>query len=177
MIEPMLARPDSLLNLFRYKAWANTELFELIGNISFEAFPEQWTTAVRLLNHTLVVDQIFAAHLQGRAHAFEATNTVETPCLKVLQTSVQTSDQWFIHYVSELNPGTLKANVTFEFTDGDAGSMTREEILNHLVIHSTYHRGNIGMLLNACGLDRPKDTLTRFLHAFEPSRRTEAGHS
>jgi uncharacterized damage-inducible protein DinB len=50
--------------------------------------------------------------------------------------------------------------------------MTREEMLFHVLAHGAYHRGNVGMALTACGIDRPKDTFTRFLHLSEPGRRS-----
>ena len=49
--------------------------------------------------------------------------------------------------------------------------MTREEMLFHVLADGAYHRGNVGMILTPCGIDRPKDTFTRFLHLSEPDRR------
>ncbi|GLQ33578.1 DinB family protein [Litoribrevibacter albus] len=151
-------------NKFRYKAWANQELLELVKQINKDEQPDQWTTAIRLLNHTLVVDKIFIAHLQGVAHSFSATNTPETPTLAQLKQRIEETDAWLISYVQELSPTSLKEEVEFTFTDGDSGRMTREEILDHLIIHGAYHRGNVGMLLTECGLNRPADIFTRFLH-------------
>ncbi len=51
--------------------------------------------------------------------------------------------------------------------------MTRDEMLFHILAHGAYHRGNVGMLLSACGIDRPKDTFTRFLHQIDPDRRAK----
>ncbi|WP_416397996.1 DinB family protein [Allohahella sp. A8] len=102
MVDTNGVTPGLLVNQFRYKAWANAEILSLIDQIAFDGFPEQWTTAVRLLNHTFVVDQIFAAHLQGRGHAFVSTNTVATPTLKNLRADIQASDEWFVAYVGDL---------------------------------------------------------------------------
>ncbi|MFC3152287.1 DinB family protein [Litoribrevibacter euphylliae] len=151
-------------NKFRYKAWANQELLELVAQINKDTYPEQLTTAVRLLNHTLVVDKIFIAHLQGLAHPFSATNTPETPTLSQLKQRIEETDAWLINYARELSPASLKEDVDFTFTDGVSGQMSRAEILDHLIIHGAYHRGNVGMLLTDCGLNRPADIFTRFLH-------------
>tara|TARA_R100000306_G_scaffold62602_1_gene75529 strand:- start:51445 stop:51759 length:315 start_codon:yes stop_codon:yes gene_type:complete len=102
-----------------------------------------------------------------------STNTVATPTLKNLRADIQASDEWFVAYVGDLAPESLREILAFEFTDGEGGSMSRAEILQHLIIHGAYHRGNIGMLLNACGLTRPNDTFTRFLHTYEPDRRQQ----
>jgi uncharacterized damage-inducible protein DinB len=159
-------------NAFRYKAWANAEILDSIATIDAARHPEQWTLAVRLMNHTHVIDRIFAAHLLGESHDFPATNTPETPELDQLRDSISATDDWYQAYVAQLPHDKLAESLTFTFTDGDRGCMTREEMLFHVLAHGTYHRGNVGMVLTTCGLDRPKDTFTRFLHSTEPGRRS-----
>lgn len=156
---------------FGYKAWANAEMFEALATIDPQQHPAQWKRAVRLMNHAYVVDRIFAAHLQGTAHGYQATNTPDTPILEALREDVAASDAWYRQYVATLEAGALHAPVSFSFTDGEAGTMTRAEILFHVLAHGAYHRGNVGMVLAECGCDRPSDTFTRYLHASEPGRR------
>lgn len=157
---------------FRYKSWANAEILDSIARIDPSQHPEQWTLAVRLMNHTYVVDRIFAAHLSGEGHDFQGTNTPETPDLEQLRERISASDAWYQDYVGRLPSEALAERISFTFTDGDGGSMTREEMLFHVLVHGAYHRGNVGMALTACGIDRPKDTFTRFLHLSEPGRRS-----
>jgi uncharacterized damage-inducible protein DinB len=157
---------------FQYKAWANAEIIDSIARIDPSRHHEQWTLAVRLMNHTYVVDRIFAAHLSGGAHEFQGTNTSETPSLSQLRDRISASDEWYQLYVSQVTGSELVQPISFTFTDGDSGSMTREEMLFHVLAHGAYHRGNVGMALAACGIDRPKDSFTRFLHLSEPGRRS-----
>lgn len=165
---------NSMKDQFRYKAWANTEILDVLAQVDEARHPEQWRLAVRLMNHTYVVDRIFAAHLTGTTHPFEATNTVETPTVAELRENISKSDEWYQQYVGQLDHDKLHESISFTFTDGDRGSMTREEMLFHILAHGTYHRGNVGMVLSSCGLERPKDTFTRFLHLTDPARRTQA---
>lgn len=158
-------------NQFRYKAWANTEILDALANIDPSGHPAEWKQAIRLMNHTYVVDRIFAAHLGGARHPFDATNTPETPTLDELRESISKSDAWFQEYVGRIDGSELDETIAFTFTDGKSGSMTREEMLFHVLAHGAYHRGNVGMVLTACGVDRPSDTFTRFLHLVEPNRR------
>lgn len=68
----------------------------------------------------------------------------------------------------------MRRSISFQFTDGDYGRLSVEEILFHLLTHSSNHRGMASRTLAANGLDRPKDTFTRYLHEIEPSRREDA---
>ena len=157
---------------FLYKRWANSQLLNLLKQVDGELYPDQKKAAVRLLNHTLVVDKIFIAHMQGKTHPFSSANTVEMPSLDDLCDSIDRADTWLIHYVSTVELPELDREIQFIFTDGDLGRMTVSEILNHLIIHGTYHRGNVGMILVECGLENPRDTFPKFLHHYDLSRRT-----
>lgn len=163
-----------LASQFAFKAWANAELLQALARIDADAYPAQRHRAIRLSNHTYVVDRIFAAHLDGGAHAFTASNTPHTPALDALGAAVADSDRWYADDIARLDASALQQSLAFRFTDGDAGRMTREEMLFHVLAHGAFHRGNIAMLLSDCGLEQPRELFTRFLHAREPERRGEA---
>ncbi|QEO26949.1 damage-inducible protein DinB [Xanthomonas translucens pv. undulosa] len=163
-----------LVSQFAYKAWANAELLQALAQIDVDAYPAQRQRAIRLLNHTYVVDRIFAAHLDGGTHAFTDSNTPQTPALEALRAAVAESDRWYAGYVAPLDTVALQQSLAFRFTDGDAGRMTREEMRCHVLAHGAYHRGNIGMLLSECAVEPPRELFTRFLHARDPERRGAA---
>ena len=166
------ASSGSLAQLFQYKRWANEELLAL-GEASQAVLPEgDRRLFVRILNHTYVVDRIFASHLQGLPQtAYAATNTEETPALPALREAVRASDDWYLQYAGGLTADQLAEPVQFRFTDGDTGTMTRAEILNHVVVHGTYHRGAAGRILAGHAVPLPRDSLTTFLHRLQPERR------
>jgi uncharacterized damage-inducible protein DinB len=64
-------------------------------------------TAIRIFNHTYVVDQIFAANLQRLKHEYTTTNTTDTPTLQQLHSAIKKSDLWYLEYVSKLGPREL----------------------------------------------------------------------
>ena len=167
-----MTAPNALAQLYGYKRWANEELLAL-GEASQVALPaDEYRLFVRILNHTYVVDQIFAVHLEGRPQtAYEATNTEETPLIDALRQAIRASDDWYLQYVGGLGDAQLDERVAFRFTDGDTGSMSRSEILNHIVVHGTYHRGAAGRILATHAVQPPRDSLTTFLHRLEPGRR------
>ena len=117
------------------------------------------------------MDRIFQAHLEGKTHGYSATNTKETPTVQALAAAVEELDAWYVSYVEGLAPSAVREQVRFQFTDGDAGSMSREEILLHVITHGGYHRGAAGQVMRAASAAPPRDLYTRFLHIAEPERR------
>ncbi len=160
-----------LASLFAQKSWANRELFDVVASITSMEHAAALHTAIRTLNHIYVVDRIFRAHLAGETHPYTATNTPETPELGELHFAVAETDLWFENYASNIGDPALAERLAFQFTDGDSGRMTREEMLFHVLTHGAYHRGNVGQILKGISVAPPRDLLTKFLHVQEPARR------
>ena len=162
---------NALQSLFAQKSWSNNELFNALATVPAEQHADAIHTATRTLNHIYVVDRIFRAHLLGDAHGFTATNTETTPELGELQFEVAETDAWFEDYMRGTADAALSKSIKFQFTDGDAGTMTKAEMLLHVVTHGSYHRGNVGQILKSISVAPPRDLYTKFLHQSEPVRR------
>lgn len=162
---------NTIQSLFAQKSLANNELFNVLATVTSEQHAVAVHTAIRTLNHIYVVDRIFQAHLLGEQHGYGATNTDATPELGELQFSVAEIDAWFERYASTVSSIQLSESIAFRFTDGDAGTMTREEMLLHVITHGSYHRGNVGQVLKSISIAPPRDLYTKFLHVSEPARR------
>ena len=160
-----------LSTLFAQKSWANRELFDVVASVTAAEHAAARETATRTLNHIYIVDQIFRAHLTAEKHGYTATNTTETPDLGELHFAVAETDGWFEKYVATISAQALAEKISFQFTDGDSGTMTREEMLFHVLSHGSYHRGNVGQVLKGISVAPPRDLLTKFLHVQEPERR------
>lgn len=164
---------DTLTSLFGQKAWANRELFTVLATL-----PEQHAaplhTCIRTLNHIVVVDRLFQARLSGEPAPFDATNTKATPSLEQLRLDVAATDAWYLDHVASTSAAHRAEVLDFTFTDGDAGRMSREEVLFHVLTHGAYHRGNVGQVLKSISVAPPRDLYTKFLHLSEPERRSAA---
>ncbi len=161
-----------LASLFKYKSWANEEIFAAMQQLNDSTQQTERHTAIRIMNHTYVVDRIFAAHLLDEPHNYTDTNTVETPTLSELCEAVQKSDYWYSAYISTVTLSELNEKIRFKFTDGDTGCMSREEILLHVVTHSNYHRGAVGRILAQLNIAPPRDLYSGYLHKAEAARRS-----
>ncbi|AZO31218.1 MULTISPECIES: DinB family protein [unclassified Mesorhizobium] len=160
-----------LRSLLAYQAWANDELLEKLAGLDPRRSGVEHRAALRLMNHIHVVSRIFAAHLTGVAHGYASDNTEETPEPAELRAAMAESDRWYRDYVETVSGQQLAEPVAFIFTDGDKGCMTRQEMLTHVVLHGSYHRGEIGRMLAAITVTPPWDTYAVHLHQVEPSRR------
>jgi uncharacterized damage-inducible protein DinB len=84
---------------------------------------------------------------------------------------VAETDAWFERYTDSISEDPSGESIYLQFTDGDAGTTTREEILFHVLTHGSYRRRNVGQVLKSISVAPPRDLCTKFLHVREPSRR------
>jgi uncharacterized damage-inducible protein DinB len=159
--------------LFKYQAWANDAFFEKLEILEKSPNATEFRQAIRLMNHAYVVAEIFAAHLVGRAHAYRSDNTDDTPDLASLRAATAESDRWYLDYARDVSPAQLAERIAFSFTDGDAGFMSREEMMTHVALHGGYHRGEVGRILKQLSFETPWDTFAVFLHRSQPARRQQ----
>jgi uncharacterized damage-inducible protein DinB len=169
-----MQQSNLLAALFRYKAWANDELYALMQTVDATKYPDERHSCIRLLNHVHVVDRIFAAHLTRTKHAYTATNTKETPTLDDLTRACGESDRWYVDFIATLDRQALEERIEFVFTDETNARMSREEMLMHVITHGGYHRGAAGRILSQIGVAPPRDLFTGFLHKTESERRLRA---
>ena len=131
--------------LTRYNAWSNKLMFDAVAALpAGEAVKERkslFKNMVHTLNHNYVIDDIWRAHLEGRAHGHAARNTAGHPPLDELWRMQQAMDEWYVKWCDDLADAALDAKISFTLIGGNAGAMTPNEILLHVVNHTSYHRG------------------------------------
>ena len=64
-----------------------------------------------------------------------------------------------------MSEGDFDAPVDFVFTGGEPVRMRRGEIILHVCLHGSYHRGNAGVFLHKNGVAPKNDRMTDFLEA------------
>jgi uncharacterized damage-inducible protein DinB len=160
-----------LQSLLDHKAWADDELLTRLHELDADAHAADRHTAIRILNHLHVVDRLFQARLQSAPLPFAATNTPETPALDALHATLRDTDRWYQQQPGALPAEALAERIEFHFADGQPGCMSREEMLLHVAMHGSYHRGAVGRILAQHGIAPPRDLLTGFLHLTQPERR------
>jgi len=151
------------LQLIEIKRWADRGLYDVVGRNLDRLTGEDGAIMLRILDHIHVVDRIFQHHLQGLPHSFHEPRSEELPTFAALADSVGAVDDWYVNYVSGLAKADLEQPIDFVFTSGKPARMRKGEIISHVCLHGTYHRGNAGALLQLRGLEPSRDSITDFL--------------
>ena len=149
--------------LIDIKRWADRGLYEAVGRNWGQLTPEEASIMLRILDHVHVVDRIFQHHLQGLPHTFAAPQSDVIPPLEALASSARETDDWYAAYVGALADQDFDQRLEFAFTSGKPARMRRGEILLHVCLHGTSHRGQAAAVLQLKGLTPGRDSITDFL--------------
>jgi uncharacterized damage-inducible protein DinB len=157
----MIRKPYS--QLIDIKRWADRGLYGAVNRNLDRLSGEDVSIMLRILDHMHAVDRIFQHHLQGTPHTFRAPRSEEMPKLEALANSVKEVDDWYASYVGGLAENDFEQPVEFVFTSGKPARLKRGEIILHVCLHGTYHRGNAGAVLQLKGIAPSRDSITDFL--------------
>lgn len=153
----------SYSQLIAIKQWADRGLYDVISRNFDRLNGEEASIMLRVLDHIHVVDRIFQHHLRGIPHSFKAPRSEKLPELHALASSMREVDEWYTSYVGRLTEAELDQPVDFVFTSGQPARMRRSEIILHVCLHGTYHRGNAGAVLQLKGIKPSRDSITDYL--------------
>ena len=151
----------------RYNAWADKVMFDAVAKLppgeDVKPRTSLFKNIVHTLNHNYVIDQIWRGHLEGRDHGYTARNTPDSPPLADLWKAQQEIDGWYVAWSDRVTGTELEEEVRFTFVGGDDGCMTRGEILQHIVNHTSYHRGFVAQMICEVPARPPTTDLPVFL--------------
>src|ERR1017187_5337612 len=131
-----MTESEILKTMARYNQWANRELFAAV-----RALPESEVTKYRrslfknilnTLNHPLVTDRMWWAHMHKEPHIHKALNEVLFGDFEKLAAAREEMDQRLIDYIDDLSEDDADEQIDFTLLSGTKGRMNRRMILMHM---------------------------------------------
>jgi len=142
-----------LSRLLRYDIWANGETLD-----SLRQGPPP-TRSLKWMGHIVGAEYLWLARLRE-----EPAPLPVWPDLAVEQCAAhlgELSGMWH-EYLADAGANRVAQRVTYTNSKGEEWTSAVEDILTHVTIHSTYHRGQIASDLRAAG---QAPAYTDFIHA------------
>jgi uncharacterized damage-inducible protein DinB len=138
--------------LLAYDDWANREVLRALQQSG-----GQPARSVQLLAHILSAERLWLERLQ-----LQKQSLAVWPDFSLPQCAAQAAELpglWTNYLVR--NPD-LARPVAYKNSKGESWASRPEDVLQHLIMHSAYHRGQIATNMRAAGFD---PAYTDFIHA------------
>jgi len=140
--------------LYDYNSWANHRTLEACAALNEEQFMRDLGSSFRSVRDTLAhlygAEWIWLERWHGRSpdalpSAAEYTN------LESLRRRWEEVERGLLDFVASLTSDDVQRAVTHKTTQGVEQSAPLWQMLQHLVNHGTYHRGQIATMLRQLG--------------------------
>ena len=153
--------------LTRYKAWADKLFLAKVAQLPESELiaprPIVFGSIIRTLHHSYAMDRVWQAHLLGEPHGYATRNPANHPPFGELCNKQLEIDAWYVSHADSLDVDALAQVIHFTFIGGGSGAMSREDILLHVVNHTTYHRGHVADMLYHLSVFPPTTDFPVFL--------------
>jgi uncharacterized damage-inducible protein DinB len=148
-----------LRGLLEYNAWANADLFEKVLALPADEVTKKREASLESisvnLHHLLVIDRIWLAHMEGRAHGYKDRRGDSYDTLDELWSARRETDTRLLEYLDQLDPDALEEIVNYDLIGSSSGSLSRAMCFTHLVMHGSYHRGWIADMFGQAKAQQP----------------------
>ena len=141
-------------NLFDYNCWANNLTLDAVASLSAEQFITEMASSYRsirdTLTHILSSEWVFLMRCLG-----ESPKTLFDPAIfpnlnSIRLKSDEINDGWK-NFITNLPEESLANNIAYTNFRGELWKYPLNQILQHVLNHSTYHRGQITTQLRTLG--------------------------
>lgn len=137
-----------LTRLFRYDDWANHEEVARLRQR-----PD--TAALRILGHIIGAEWLWYARLRGEEPRVAVWPELSPDdCLR----SLDLLGSFWTEYLAD---ASLDSAIAYVNSKGESRKSRVDDVLMHVVLHGSYHRGQIAIVLRAGGEDPP---YTDYIH-------------
>ena len=135
--------PTTFERLYDHLYWADRKVLE-----SLRAARNLPPTAMALYAHVLGAEHVWLSRIHGEAASVEVWPSLTLDECEELALNNRAS---FEKIVKTLTPASLAKEIAYRNSAGASFVSTVEDILTHVALHGSYHRGQVAASLRSAG--------------------------
>lgn len=133
--------------MYQYEFWANMEVWRKVEKCKEKEFPNKLKA---VFSHLITAQKIWLARLQNVKVDIGVWDDIAPKDWKLALEKNYEKLQEFID-----KQENFSKMITYQNSKGDLFETSIEDILQHLLLHAAYHRGQIVMQLKTISIDLP----------------------
>jgi uncharacterized damage-inducible protein DinB len=150
---------DYLRRQFAYDAWANREVLTALGAGGGAEGRISQGRPLQLLAHVLSAERLWLERIKSLPQSSPVWPdfTVER-----CKSETGTVAAMWREYLAQISGAQLAETVRYKNSKGEEFVSSLQDIMNHVLLHSAYHRGQIATQMRTAGKE---PAYTDFIHA------------
>ncbi|HYK90215.1 MAG TPA: DinB family protein [Acidobacteriota bacterium] len=156
---------QEIKTLFAFNSWATNRIFEALEKVAEQDYKRDLKASHGSLHgtmtHLVAAERIWLSRLVGKPETSLVTEQ-DLPSLGALKTAWEDIASRTARFVGKLDEQKLQTAFEYTTTSGKKFANTHQQILQHLVNHSSYHRGQIAAMMRQVGAEPVSTDLIAF---------------
>lgn len=150
--------------LHAYNAWATNRLFTALESLPTEQYHRDMHSSHGSIHGTLIhlvgAEKLWLARWEGRAEPF--LTATEAPTREALYTVWERAGFSTAKFLGTMSDAKLQERLALRSPQGGTSHTTYWQAIQHVVDHSTYHRGQVVCMMRQAGAIPPSTGLIQF---------------
>jgi len=167
-------KPAEMRDLFAFNAWANHRVLAAVETLTTDQFTKPLGSSFSSVRDTLAhicgVEWVWLERMEGRSPSAIPAAT-EYPDVAALRSRWAQTEKHWLEYVSRLDQAELDEAVDYTTLSFGASRDVRWQMMQHVVNHGTYHRGQVIAMLRQLGAKGASTDLIAFYRERKASAR------
>lgn len=144
------------LDLFEYNNWANDKIILKLHELNYE-FKEQHP--LKILSHIISSQDTWLERVKG-TKTYNIFLWEEYSIQEIEVLSISSHKGW-IKFISKMSEKNFDSVCSYKNSKGEKNSRSYQDIIQHLINHSSYHRGQINQILR---MNNIEPVITDFIY-------------
>jgi uncharacterized damage-inducible protein DinB len=149
---------NALLEQLNYDRWANLRLIDAMNELDSQSFRRKIASSFPSVHQTLVhilwAEELWLERWQGRSFV-PSLDPEDFPSLQSVRTKLLDIHAKQLQFLTGLPADAADRVVGYVNFRGERWDYTLRQMVQHLAMHSVYHRGQLATLLRQLGLIPP----------------------
>lgn len=147
-------KKEEIVALVEFNAWANRRILGAVAGLSPEQFTKElgssFTSVKDTLMHVFGVEWVWLERLQGRSPS-AIPDVKEFANLEKLAARYEAHEANFLGYIRGISQTELDEEMEYKTLSFGPGKNVRWQMIQHVVNHGSYHRGQVVTMLRQVG--------------------------
>lgn len=143
-----------LVQLVHYNLWANTKIVGFLQKLEPSLLDKEITSSFNTIRKTIYhiwdAEQLWYKRLRGISLKEWPSKSYRGSSQEAFKSFIEQSSM-FVGFVEDRNEDELSAELSYYSVDGKPFTNTIADIIQHVVTHSTFHRGQLVTMLRNAG--------------------------
>jgi uncharacterized damage-inducible protein DinB len=147
---------NDIQQLYEFNRWANARILDAVSKLTPEQFTTDLSSSFRSVRDTLVhllsAEWIWLRRWQGTSPAAMLSPS-DFPDLAALRAKWAEVEREQAEFIEHLTEESLAATLAYTNTKGERWEYPLGQLMQHVVNHGSYHRGQITAFLRQLGAE------------------------